>query len=89
MISACPERTCGIVLLPNTGSDGGTYDKASIRQSETGVAGLLGDPDFGILSTSLTIAWVESTMPLQSGRPGQIHGYMFISDKYQRDKHKP
>ena len=85
MIATFPERTCAIILLPNTGTYGGTYDKVSMRKSESDIQGLLEDPDFKILWTRLTIAWDESTMAPQSGRPGQIHGFMLISDKYKDD----
>lgn len=72
VMALLPERTCAIILLPNTGTYGGTYDKQSMRKSEIDIEGLLEDPDLGILYTRLTISWDESTLPVQSGRPGPI-----------------
>ena len=70
MIATFPERVCAMILLPNTGTYGGTYDKSSVPKSESDIEEMLVDPDLAILSVRLTIQWDESTMPPQSGRPG-------------------
>ena len=72
IISIFPERTCAIILMPNTGTYGNTYDRSSMRQSENDILQLLGDPDLAILFTRLTIQWDEDTMPSQSTRTGPI-----------------
>ena len=72
MMAVFPERTCAIILHPNTGTYGNTYDRQSIRKSENDVMDLLNDPDLGVIFAPLTIQWDEATMPPQSSRPGPI-----------------
>jgi len=80
-ISMCPERVCAIILAPNTGCYGDSYNDRQISEALEEVRGLLVDPDLSIDFRPITFSFDESTIPPQSQRPGQHEGFMLISNK--------
>jgi hypothetical protein len=84
-ISNLPERTCAIILCPNTGTFGDNYSDASIMNAAHDVEDLLKDPDLGIMYLPISMTFDEAYIPVQSQRPGQHPAFMVLSSATKPD----
>ena len=83
--SNLPERTCAIILCPNTGTFGDNYSDASIMNAAHDVEDLLKDPDLGIMHLPISMTVDEASIPVQSQRPGQHPMFMVLSSAMKPD----
>ena len=78
-ISQSPERVCAIIITPNTGTYGDSYNDVSMTVAAHDIEELLKDPDMGIMYRPVSMSFDEATIPNQSSRPGQHPAFMMIS----------
>ena len=52
-----PERTCAIILCPNTGTFGDSFSDASIMNAAHDVEDLLKGPDLGIMHLPISMTF--------------------------------
>ena len=87
-ISVSPEKACAIIICPNTGVYGDSYNDATIMTAANDVEDLLKDPDLGIMYRPVSLTFDESTIPQQSSRPGQ-HSAFFVLSSAESSAGKP
>ena len=84
-ISNCPERVCAIIITPNTGTYGDSYNDVSMTVAANDIEDLLKDPELGIMYRAVSMSFDEATIPPQSPRPGQHPAFMVISSALTTD----
>ena len=82
VISSAPQRACAILVAPNAGGHGDTYGDRVVEQGVKEVEELLKDVDLRVLSKRITLAFNESSVPLNCHREFSHPAWMLVSDTH-------